>query len=70
MLQYHWMRTTHNHRCGTKCLLLGSRFSVLRSRFVDMIKRYSIAVDRVMFRSTEWYIQQSEMQNHFEAERQ
>ena len=63
MLQHHWMRTTHDHRCETKCLLLGSRF-------VDMIKMYSIAVDRVMFRSTGWYIQQSEMQNHFEAERQ
>ena len=57
------MQKTHDHRCETKCLLLGSRV-------VDMIERFSIAVDRVLCLSTEWYMQQSKMQNHFDADRQ
>ena len=50
-------------RRGTKCLLLSSRF-------VDMRQRYSINVDCVLFPLAGWYMQQSKMQNHFEAERQ
>ena len=57
------MHTTHVHHCRTKCLLPCSWF-------VDMIKRYSIAVDRVLCRSTGWYMHQFTMQNHFETDRQ
>ena len=57
------MHTSHDHRCEKKCLLFGSRF-------VDMIKRYCINIDRILCRSTGWYMQQSKMQNHFDADRQ
>ena len=43
---------------------------LLGSRFEDVIERYGTAVDRVLFRSTGGYVQQSKMQNAFEADRQ
>ena len=46
------------------------RKEMLASRFVDMIKRFDIAVNRVLCRSTGWYMQQSKMQNLFDADRQ
>ena len=39
------------------------RDEVLASLFVDGIKRYGLAIDSGLYRSTGWYLQQSKLQN-------
>ena len=48
-----------------------ARLSLLASwfRFVDIIERHSKAVDHVVFRFTEGFMQQIKMRTHFEANR-
>ena len=46
-------------------------YKVLAARFVDMIKRYGLAIEGVLYCSTGWYLQQPKLRHSpFQADKQ